>query len=83
MRGKRNEREKERSSIHWLTPKLVTGPTPGQAEARHFIWVSHVCDRDPNTWSSFHCISQAVRLELDQKWSNQDMNRCPKEMPVS
>lgn len=59
------------ASIHWLT--LLVAAT----ESRTLFWVSHMGDRGPNIWSSFHYFPQIISKELYQKWSTQDINQHP------
>lgn len=37
-------------------------------------WSTHVAGRGPDTWTSFCCFPEHISSELDEKWSNRDLN---------
>lgn len=61
------KRERKKREYHSLVYSLDSCKSQGWARlkpvAKSFTLVSSVCDRDPKTWTTFCCVSQAVGME--------------------
>lgn len=65
------EKETRRKIVH-LLPQFSdrrNSPVLSKAElgARNFIWVSHVTDSVPKSWTIFSCLSKAINSEISGK----------------
>lgn len=63
------QRYKQRSSLYWFTPHMATNVQSwaSQSQKPGIPSDSHLCDKCPSTWISFHYLPRGTTSELVQK----------------
>lgn len=63
-----------------LQPMLLQWPGLGPAEARSFVWLSHVDGSGPHTWVTLWLFFRVINRDVYEKQSSWDISCCPYEV---